>query len=54
MVNRDAQEIHLKLGEKIKESAISVMPIVLIVSMLCLGLVPMRPCFLLCFFERLL
>lgn len=49
-MNRDTQEIHLALGEKIKESAVSVVPIVIIVSVLCLSIVPMRPDFLLCFF----
>ncbi len=49
-MNRDTQEIHLALGEKIKESAVSVIPIVIIVSVLCLSIVPMRPDFLLCFF----
>lgn len=49
-MNRNKQEIHLALGEKIKESAVSVVPIVIIVSVLCLSIVPMRPDFLLCFF----
>ena len=48
-MNRDEQGIHLALGEKIKESAVSVVPIVIIVSVLCLSIVPMRPDFLLCF-----
>ena len=38
------------VAEKVKESAVSVLPIVLIVTLLCLGIAPTKPELLLCFF----